>query len=105
MAIVDKGKTIDYDNLCALCKDYGVYITLNNTKSQVVVGGSKKRLGDLSKELKKEGKVGKLLKVEGPFHTPIMKPAADKFNREIGNVPIQIASKPVMANVLTEASH
>jgi len=103
MAIVDKGNPIDYDNLCALCKDYGVYITLNNTKSQVVVGGSKKRLGDLSKELKKEGKVGKLLKVEGPFHTPIMKPAADKFNREIGNVPIQIASKPVMANVSTEA--
>lgn len=103
MAIVDRGKAIDYEKLCALCKDFGVYITLNNTKSQVVVGGSKKRLGDLSKELKKDGKVGKPLKVEGPFHTPIMKPAADKFKRALNKNHLHIACKPIMANASAEA--
>ncbi|MFH1481671.1 MAG: ACP S-malonyltransferase [Pseudomonadota bacterium] len=103
MAIVDRGKEIDYKELCALCKNFGVNITLNNTKSQVVVGGAKKRLDALSRELKKEGKIGRILKVEGPFHTPIMKPAADMFKKELDSERIYIASKPVMANVLTEA--
>jgi len=44
-----------------------------------------------------------MLKVEGPFHTPIMKPAADKFKKELEKCEIYIASKPIMANVTTEA--
>jgi len=55
MAVVDKGKKLDYDKICALCKDFGVFITLNNTKSQIVVGGSKKRLAEMGKELKITG--------------------------------------------------
>jgi [acyl-carrier-protein] S-malonyltransferase len=103
MAIVDKGSELDYEEICSLCKDFGVYVTLNNTKNQIVVGGAKKRLGDLAKELKTEGKLSKHLKVEGPFHTPIMKPAANKFNRELKDYKIRIASRPVMANVSAEA--
>jgi len=103
MAIVDKGKELDYDKICALCKDFGVYVTLNNTKSQIVVGGSKRRLAEMGKDLKKQGKRSTMLKVEGPFHTPIMKPAADKFKRELDKSEIHIAVKPVMANVSTEA--
>ena len=103
MAIVDRGRELDYDRICALCKDFGVYVTLNNTRSQVVVGGSKRRLAEMGKELKKEGKRSTMLKVEGPFHTPIMKPAADKFKKELDKSEIHIASKPVMANVTTEA--
>ncbi|MBW2359125.1 MAG: ACP S-malonyltransferase [Deltaproteobacteria bacterium] len=103
MAIVDKGRELDYDRICALCKDFGVYVTLNNTRSQVVVGGSKRRLAEMGKELKREGKRSTMLKVEGPFHTPIMKPAADKFKKELDKSEIHIASKPVMANVTSEA--
>lgn len=103
MAIVDRGRELDYDRICALCKDFGVYVTLNNTRSQVVVGGSKRRLAEMGKELKREGKRSTMLKVEGPFHTPIMKPAADKFKKELDKSEIHIASKPVMANVTTEA--
>ena len=103
MAIVDRGRELHTDRICSLCKDFGVYITLNNTKSQVVVGGSKKRLAEMAKELKKEGKRSTMLRVEGPFHTPIMKPAADKFKIELEKSEIHIASKPIMANVSTEA--
>jgi len=103
MAVVDKGREIDHDRICALCKDFGVYITLNNTKSQIVVGGSKRSLAQMGKELKNEGLRSTILKVEGPFHTPIMKPAADKFKKELEKSEIYIASKPIMANVTTEA--
>jgi len=103
MAIVKKGKELDNDKICTMCKDFGVYITLNNTRSQIVVGGSKKRLAEMGAKLKKEGLLSTTLKVEGPFHTPIMKPAADKFKRELEKCEIEIASKPIMANVTTEA--
>ena len=103
MAIVDRQNELDYNQICTLCKDFGVYVTLNNTKNQIVVGGSKRRLADLAKELKAEGKRSTQLKVEGPFHTPIMKPAANKFQKELKRHKIRIASKPVMANVSAEA--
>ncbi len=103
MAVVDKKNDLDYDRICSLCKDFGVYVTLNNTRNQIVVGGAKRRLQDLAKELKNEGKLATLLKVEGPFHTPIMKPAADKYRKELNKHAIRIASKPIMANVSAEA--
>ena len=103
MAIVDRKKGLDYDRVNALCKEFQVYLTLNNTKTQIVTGGSKRKLAELSKELKKEGKVTTNLKVEGPFHTPIMKPAAERFKIELDKSRIYIASKPVIANVSTEA--
>ncbi|MCF8119771.1 MAG: ACP S-malonyltransferase [Deltaproteobacteria bacterium] len=103
MAIVKKGEELDQDRICALCKDFGVSITLNNTKSQIVVGGSKRRLSDMADKLKEEGFRSTMLKVEGPFHTPIMRPAADKFNRELKDYEIDFAAKPIMANVTSEA--
>ena len=103
MAIIDRSKELDYDSIYSLCRDFGVYVTLNNTKSQIVAGGSKKSLAELSKKIKKEGKRGTMLKVEGPFHTPIMKPAANKLKKELDISNIYIASKPIIANVSTEA--
>ena len=103
MAIVGKKKELDFDKICLLCKDFGVYVTLNNTKKQIVVGGSKKSLAEMSKKLKEDGKRSTMLKVEGPFHTPIMKPAANKFKRVIDKIPIRIALKPIIANVSAHA--
>jgi [acyl-carrier-protein] S-malonyltransferase len=103
MAIVDKKRNLNYKRICALCKDFELYVTLNNTKKQIVVGGSKKKLAELSKELKKEGKLATMLKVEGPFHTPIMRPAAEKLKKELEKSKFSIGSKPVIANVSTDA--
>lgn len=103
MAIVSKKKELDFDKICVLCKDFEVYVTLNNTKRQIVVGGSKKKLAEMSKKLKEEGTGSTMLKVEGPFHTPIMKPAANKFKKVLDNIPIRIALKPIIANVSTQA--
>ncbi|OQX66132.1 MAG: hypothetical protein B5M55_01095 [Desulfococcus sp. 4484_242] len=103
MAVVSKKKPIDNDKICALCKDFGVYVTLNNTRNQIVVGGSKKRLSEMADVLKKQGVLSTMLKVEGPFHTPIMKPAADKFRKHLDKCEMEIASRPILANVSTEA--
>ena len=103
MAIVDKKRNLNYRRVCSLCKDFGLYVTLNNTKKQIVVGGSKRELTELSKQLKKEGKLATILKVEGPFHTHIMRPAAEKLKKELEKNRLSICSKPVIANVSSDA--
>lgn len=103
MAIIDRNGGLNYDRICDLCRDFEVYITLNNSKRQIVVGGSKKQLSEMAKQLKKEKKLATMLNVEGPFHTPIMKPAASKLKRELDKSNVSIASKPVVANVSTDA--
>jgi len=72
-------------------------------EKQVVVGGFKKNLSDMAKSLKKERIMAHVLKVEGPFHTPLMKPAADRFKKALDQEKIFVALKPVIANVTKEA--
>jgi len=103
MAIVDKKNALGKDFMDELCKDFQVYVTLINTQNQIVVGGFKKNLGELSRKLKKDGKVATVLRVEGPFHSPLMKPAAERFRKELEQVDLRIADRPVIANVTTEA--
>jgi [acyl-carrier-protein] S-malonyltransferase len=103
MAVVNKGGELEKSKIESLTKEAQVYVALNNTKNQLVVGGFKKNLEELSKTLKKENLFSTILKVEGPFHTPLMKPAADRFKKELAASRIYIAAKPVIANVSAEA--
>jgi [acyl-carrier-protein] S-malonyltransferase len=103
MAIVDKENELDYATIDHMAKEAQVYVTLINTKKQIVVGGFKKHLEELSKAIKKDGKIATILRVEGPFHSPLMQPAAERFKVELSRSRITIASRPVMANVTAEA--
>ena len=103
MAVMSRNEDLDFNRISTLCDEFQVYVTLNNTKRQIVVGGGKRKLELLSKELKDQGKIGKMLKVEGPFHTPIMKPAAEQFKRELERSRFLIAMRPIIANVSTNA--
>ena len=103
MAIMSRNEDLNFNDIAGLCNEFQVYITLNNTKRQIVVGGGKRRLELLSKELKNRDKIGKMLKVEGPFHTPIMKPAAEQFKKELDKSTFFIAVRPIIANVSTNA--
>jgi [acyl-carrier-protein] S-malonyltransferase len=103
MAIVNRGKELEFGMIENMVKDAQVYVTLINTKSQIVVGGFKKNLEELGKRLKKEGLISTVLRVEGPFHSPLMKPAADRFKKELAPKEITIADRPVIANVTSEA--
>jgi [acyl-carrier-protein] S-malonyltransferase len=103
MAVMSRNEDLNFNDIAGLCNEFQVYITLNNTKRQIVVGGGKRRLELLSKELKNRDKIGKMLKVEGPFHTPIMKPAAEQFKKELDKSSFFIAVRPIIANVSTNA--
>ncbi|MBN1847547.1 MAG: ACP S-malonyltransferase [Deltaproteobacteria bacterium] len=103
MAIVNRGSELDSNRVDSLCGEFQVYKSIINTPKQIVVGGFRKNLTSLAKQLKKENMHGVPLNVEGPFHTPLMQPAADKFKKALDKCNIQIASKPVIANVSSEA--
>jgi [acyl-carrier-protein] S-malonyltransferase len=103
MAVVNRGKELNHAMVDNLAKEAQVYVTLVNTRSQIVVGGFKKNLDELGKKLKKEGMITTVLKVEGPFHSPLMKPAADRFKKELSASEMFIANKPVVSNVTSEA--
>jgi [acyl-carrier-protein] S-malonyltransferase len=100
---VNRGKELEFGMIEDLVKEVQVYVTLVNTKSQIVVGGFKKNLEELGRKLKKEGLIPTLLRVEGPFHSPLMKPAADRFKKELSASDIRIGERPVIANVTSEA--
>jgi len=103
MAIVNRGKELQLSMIEDMVKETQVYVTLINTKSQIVVGGFKKNLEELGKKIKKEGLIPTILRVEGPFHSPLMKPAADRFKKELHGSEIHISERPVIANVTSEA--
>jgi len=103
MAIADKAKGFNYKRIRSLCESFGVYVSQNNTKNEIVVGGHKKSLSKLSKELRKRGNLTKMLKAEGPLHTPMMKQAAEKLKIDLDKCNFYIASKPTITNVTTEA--
>ncbi|RJR26058.1 MAG: ACP S-malonyltransferase [Desulfobacteraceae bacterium] len=103
MAVVDRKGDLDYEKISSLCKEYGLYVTLKNTRRQIVVGGISTRLAEMAKVLKNEGKMTTALKVEGPFHTPMMKPAADRLKKSLDTITFKRASKTVIANVTADA--
>lgn len=103
MAVVNRGKEVDQAMIHELAGETQVYVTLINTRSQIVVGGFRKNLDDLGRRLKKEGLIPTVLRVEGPFHSPLMKPAADRFKKELDTSKLFIAGKPVIANVTSQA--
>lgn len=102
MAIMSRKVGLDPGHIHALCRDYHVHITVNNSKRQIVVGGLIRHLKAMSRRLKK-GITTAMLKVEGPFHSPFMKRAASKFRKDLKKTPMRIAASPVVANVSKRA--
>jgi [acyl-carrier-protein] S-malonyltransferase len=102
MAVVDRRADLDYALIESLCQKHGLYITLKNTKRQLVVGGLNTRLAEMAQELKKLGKTTTVLKVEGPFHTPMMKPAADRLKDRLDKTDFTRAQRGIIANVSAE---
>lgn len=79
----------------------GVCVVANdNAPGQVVISGTMDalaRAGDIAKA--KGIKRAMPLSVSAPFHSPLMKPAADRMAEELAKVIIRPLSVPVLANV------
>jgi [acyl-carrier-protein] S-malonyltransferase len=103
MAIVNRNGGLDFHEIWSLCKRFQVHITLNNTRRQIVVGGPKEKLTEMAQAMNGADTRTTMLNVEGPFHTPLMKPAADMLLSDLEKCRMSIASRPVISNVSTQA--
>jgi [acyl-carrier-protein] S-malonyltransferase len=103
MAIVNRNGGLDFHEIWHLCRRFQVHITLNNTRRQIVVGGSKDRLAEMAWAMNGPDTRTTMLNVEGPFHTPLMKPAADMLLSDLEKCAMSIASRPIISNVSTQA--
>ena len=86
----------------------GVCVVANdNAAGQVVLSGTLDALGRAAEIAKAKGiKRALPLAVSAPFHSPLMKPAAERMAEELGRVTIRPLAVPVLANVTAkEASN
>ncbi len=71
-----------------------------NCPGQIVISGSKEGVEKASERLKEKGAKRVIpLNVSGPFHSPLMKPAAEKLRAVLDAANIQASKVPVMANI------
>ncbi|MGP4080266.1 ACP S-malonyltransferase [Pseudalkalibacillus sp. R45] len=74
-----------------------------NCPGQIVISGSKSGVEKASEAAKKEGAKRIIpLQVSGPFHSELMKPAAEKMGDILDELTITDAEIPVVANVTAE---
>jgi [acyl-carrier-protein] S-malonyltransferase len=75
-----------------------------NCPGQIVISGSSKGVELASALAKEEGAKRVIsLEVSGPFHSSLMKPAAEHLSNVLNSITIQEAKVPVIANVTANA--
>ncbi len=79
---------------------HSVQLANINCPGQIVISGTVKGVELASAQAKEEGakKVIPLV-VSGPFHSELMKPAAERFQKVLDEITIENAAIPVIANV------
>ena len=96
---------LDRDKLTAVTEEVTaggnpVQLANLNCPGQIVISGSKAGVEQASAKAKEEGAKRVLpLEVSGPFHSELMKPAAEKFRQVLDDIEIKDAVVPVIANV------
>ena len=82
---------------------YAVQIANMNSTKQIVISGTKQGVEIASQRAKENGAKRAIpLKVSGPFHSALMKPAAEKFQSVLNEITIQDTNIPVIANVTAD---
>ena len=88
------------EEICQKASERGIVSPANyNTPAQIVIGGEVEAV-DYAVELLKEAGVRKLieLKVSGPFHTAILKPASEKLALELDKIDFRPFELPLISN-------
>lgn len=88
------------EEICQKASERGIVSPANyNTPAQIVIGGEVLAV-DYAVELLKEVGVRKLieLKVSGPFHTAILKPASEKLALELDKINFKSFELPLISN-------
>lgn len=87
----------------ALCEDVASGEVLSpanfNCPGQIVIAGHAGAVQRAVERVQKEGKRAVSLPVSAPFHSPLMKPAGDRLEKTLEDVPIGELKVPVVTNV------
>lgn len=83
------------------CKSFGIVEIANyNCPGQIVIAGEVKAVEAAAEKLREKGaRKVVMLSVSGPFHTSMLKPAAEKLSHELENISIGKMHVPVITNV------
>ena len=82
---------------------HAVQIANMNSTKQIVISGTKQGVELASQRVKEKGAKRAIpLRVSGPFHSSLMRPAAEKFQGVLNRITIQNANVPVVANVTAD---
>lgn len=98
---------VDRDKIVEVCQQVSAESPVQavnfNCPGQIVIAGTTKGVELAVEELKTAGaKKAVILPVSAPFHSTLMKPAAEKLAVELDKVTISDAKIPVVANVSAE---
>ncbi len=90
--------------VCNDCKSIGIVEIANlNCPGQIVIAGEVKAVESASEKSKEAGaRKAIMLSVSGPFHTSMLKPAAEKLEKELQDISVGDFSIPVITNVTGE---
>ncbi len=89
---------------CSEAKEYGIVEPANfNCPGQIVIGGEIKAVDEAAKLCKEKGAMKTIdLAVSAPFHTSMLKPAADRLLQELEPMTLGEIGTSIIANVNAE---
>lgn len=79
--------------------DSNVWLSLENTKSSCVVGGSEAAITQFEKKLEQVGWKFVRVKTSHAFHTPMMEQAAQEFKEALAAIKMNEPQIPIVSNV------
>lgn len=86
------------DERLDIMKSFGMQVSIVNSHEQTVLSGTQDNINRTMEWMEAEGIKGARLKVEGGFHSSLMKPAVEDFSKALANVNIKSAKIPIVAN-------
>ena len=97
---------MDRDEIEKLCEEVSQGEVISpanfNCPGQIVVAGHTKAVHRAVDKAEEMGKKAVLLPVSAPFHSPLMKPAGSRLEKELENITVGDLNIPVVTNVEAE---
>ncbi len=93
----------EVEKLCEETADREVLSPANfNCPGQMVIAGHSGAVQRAIEKVRQNGKKAVLLPVSAPFHSPLMKPAADRLEKALEEISVKDLRIPVVTNVEAE---
>ncbi len=95
---------VSREEVYKICDDSGHLVSPANFNSpkQIVISGISEGVDFVVNKLKAEKKKAMKLKVSAPFHSELMKPAAERMKGILKSIPVKKLGYPVISNVTAE---